>query len=200
MILETSAVASDHASVFGDIQSANCNLCIWQRPPPVTASNLLDMEPKSFRLLVGPNTIESRLRLAILQAGYSLSKPTSDLIDDILQLYDLFRPHTDTPEMQLRLEIIDDDACRKFHSDFVKVRLITTYIGPGTQWLDISAKSQPGEIEPEMINEMSAGDVGILKGRQSTDNPAIHRSPPISGTGKKRLVLVLNPADEDWWS
>ena len=44
---------------------------------------------------------------------------------------------------------------------------------------------------------MSPGDAGIFKGKIATDTPAIHRSPPIAGTGEKRLLLVLNPVEED---
>lgn len=37
-------------------------------------------------------------------------------------------------------------------------------------------------------------DVGLFKGKLATDRPAMHRSPPIAGTGAVRLLLVLNPA------
>jgi hypothetical protein len=52
-----------------------------------------------------------------------------------------------------------------------------------------------GGNEPERINTMAAGDVGLFKGRHWTEAPAIHRSPPIAETGETRLLLVLDPAN-----
>jgi hypothetical protein len=38
------------------------------------------------------------------------------------------------------------------------------------------------------------GAVGVFKGRLLLDPPTIlHRSPPISATGERRLVLAIDP-------
>ncbi|KWV92041.1 hypothetical protein AUC45_12885 [Erythrobacter sp. YT30] len=103
----------------------------------------------------------------------------------------------DLGEVEVRLEVVTTNSCRKWHADYVKARLITTYVGSGTQWLtQADADRVKGGEEPQWINSMSPGDVGMFKGKLATDTPAIHRSPPIAGTGEKRLLLVLNPPEQ----
>ncbi|MEO0057370.1 MAG: hypothetical protein RIT17_820, partial [Pseudomonadota bacterium] len=84
-------------------------------------------------------------------------------------------------------------------ADYVRARLITTYAGEGTDWLDAAdaARVAAGQ-EPRQINRMATFDVGLFKGKLATDHPAIHRSPPIAGSGGARLLLVLNPAQKQF--
>ena len=103
----------------------------------------------------------------------------------------------DLARIELRLEVVRTDSCRKFHADYVSARLITTYVGAGTDWLDdAEAAHLAASGEPRRINRMAAFDVGLFKGKLATERPAIHRSPPIAGTGAKRLLLVLNPSSK----
>jgi hypothetical protein len=193
MIAETSATISTLPRVFKDIKNKNCNIAIWRRQLSFDADILLISDPKSFRTVVRVDECHSLLQSAVVQAGYIEGAALTNLVNDISNLCKIFQPFVCTQEIELRLEVIDGDACRKFHSDFVTLRLISTYSGPGTQWLD-SGGNQTGEgVEPNSINEMAPGEVGLFKGRLTTNDPVIHRSPPIKGTGKKRLVLVLNP-------
>lgn len=91
--------------------------------------------------------------------------------------------------IRLRLEVIETDACRRFHADFVTVRTITTYLGRGTQW----TQAPGSDWQPEMIRELSAGTVAMFKGRLLQPEPSIlHRSPPIAESGESRLVLVID--------
>lgn len=87
-------------------------------------------------------------------------------------------------ELSMRLEYVTDDACRKFHKDETGFRLITTYLGRGTQWRG----SDMSEIQ-----EMQTFDIGMLLGeRAGREGRILHRSPPIEGTGESRLVLVVD--------
>ena len=100
--------------------------------------------------------------------------------------------------VSVRLAIVTSDSCRKFHADYVKARLITTYVGTGTQWIDgKDAERVARGQDPVRINTLGAGDVGLFKGKIATRYPAIHRSPPIARTGETRLMLVLDPARDD---
>ncbi|AXE66300.1 hypothetical protein BBF93_06835 [Hyphomonas sp. CACIAM 19H1] len=86
----------------------------------------------------------------------------------------------------MRLEYVTDDACRKFHKDETGFRLITTYLGPGTQWIDTGAGNAS-------IFQMQTFEVGMLLGqRRGREGRILHRSPPIEGTGETRLVLVVD--------
>ncbi len=92
--------------------------------------------------------------------------------------------------MKLRLEVVETDACRRFHADFVTYRLLTTYCGAATQWVR--------STQPETIETLRAGDVAIFNGRVLLEEPTIlHRSPPIAGTGETRLLLVIDPVIAD---
>ena len=88
----------------------------------------------------------------------------------------------------LRLEYVTDDACRKFHKDKTDIRLITTYLGRGTQWIETGS----GIVEP-VIREMGAFEMGIFLGeRYGRQGQVFHRSPPIEGTGGRRFMMVLD--------
>lgn len=58
----------------------------------------------------------------------------------------------------LRFDMIETDACRKFHMDQVTTRLLMPLSGSGTQWIDVSL----GSDAP--INQFGVGDVEIFKG------------------------------------
>ena len=91
-------------------------------------------------------------------------------------------------EYTLRLEYVTDDACRKFHKDKTDIRLITTYLGRGTQWFE----EQQGNGEPA-IQELSTFEVGMFLGKRCGKAGHIfHRSPPIEGTGSARFVMVFD--------
>ena len=92
----------------------------------------------------------------------------------------------------VRVELVRDDACRKFHRDTLKARLICTYSGPGTE-LGIAGEGD----EPEEIVTVPTGCPVVLKGKlwpRRAQRSVLHRSPPLSGTGASRLLVVLNEA------
>lgn len=191
-----SAIESPLPEVLQEVLRPDCNLAIWEREDPRGLTGLLDNAPKDVRF----ETTLSHLREALLQnmdaAGFFGLKVKKDLADDIQQLAEHFCAVLGLRELEVRLEIVTTNSCRKWHSDYVKARLITTYTGTGTQWLEApdTYRVQRG-FEPLRIREMSPGDVGIFKGRLATDNPAVHRSPPIEDSCGERLLLVLNPLE-----
>lgn len=101
----------------------------------------------------------------------------------------LIRRHaalTGEDRLSLRLEVVETDACRRFHADYVTLRLLCTYAGPGTQWCRAAAS--------DAICEVPTGAVGVFKGRMLLAPPTVlHRSPPIVATGERRLVLAIDP-------
>jgi hypothetical protein len=196
MIAETNAAVSESPDVFSEIHNKRCNIAIWKRVLSFNAAKLLTGNVQSFRFIVDIENCQNQLLYTMQEAGYPDSDITKQLALDIADLCSLFEPYAGMLKFEVRLEIVDNDACRKFHSDFVTVRLISTYTGPRTQWLDRDHGHIAGQVDPNAIQQLQAGDVGIFKGRRSTRTPAIHRSPPIEGTGQKRLILVLNPFEE----
>lgn len=102
---------------------------------------------------------------------------------------------------------VRDDRCRRFHHDYVQLRLVTTYAGPGTEWAperDVDREAMAREwccvddanraiVAPERVRHADVGDVLILKGahhRTSAGKGAVHRSPPLGDA--TRVVLIAS--------
>ena len=118
---------------------------------------------------------------------------------DIVALARIFAARAACSELEVRLECIDDDACSRFHQDHVPMRLLSTYRGPGTQWVppaeaDLALRRQ--RDFRGSVHEMPRFSVGVFAGRRDTSGGVVHRSPPIFGTNLTRLLLCLTPADE----
>lgn len=198
LLVETQSALSENSSVLREVLNQSCNLAIWERDLPFNVSHSFPDNDASVRLTISPEAHSPALQSAMVAAGFSDDALLADLIADIEKLCALFLPVAGTDKLALRIEVVTGNACRKFHGDYVTARLITTYCGSGTQWLDQRDADRviAGE-EPEYIHQLTEGDVAIFKGRLSTETPAIHRSPPIEGTAEKRLILVLDPCEGD---
>lgn len=113
---------------------------------------------------------------------------------DIRDLATRFACLMAVPAVRIRLEVINTNACRKIHADYTDLRLITTYWGPGTDYVPAGM-----EVVEASLVRLPAGHIGLFKGRLfgAGHPPCLHRSPPVCGTGKQRLVLVIDtPLDE----
>jgi Protein of unknown function (DUF1826) len=110
------------------------------------------------------------------------------------------------------LVVTRQDECRKYHVDWVGLRLIVTYAGPGTEWVpneavrrkslrrpwsSLAAINRRIVPEPARVMAAGAGDVLILKGESYPGNSgrgAVHRSPAIADSSGVRLVFKLTSA------
>jgi hypothetical protein len=106
-----------------------------------------------------------------------------------------------------QLAVTAGNECRKFHVDYYRVRLLVSYVGPGTELvpehaLDRSALCTGGDDageanrviarDPHAIVRAGTGHVLMLKGeRYGSGSAAVHRSPPIADRGLVRLVLKM---------
>lgn len=132
------------------------------------------------------------------------------LAGDIEALARRFARITGELEIVASLAIVHTDKCRKFHADYKPLRLLCSYIGPGTEWVD-DADVDRAHLAQEVdtvelanarivprssrIQRAKPGDAVILKGELHPGNDgrgAVHRSPPIQATGDRRLVLTLD--------
>ncbi len=112
---------------------------------------------------------------------------------DVFRWIDLAETAVPGSVYTLRIERVTDDACRRFHQDRTDLRIITTYAGRGTQWVDTA------EGEAPEVREMPPGAVGLFLGqRDGAQARILHRSPPIAGTGEARLVVVLDIERAAW--
>jgi hypothetical protein len=141
-----------------------------------------------IRIEVPTADIAGALAAAMPTAGYP---PSPHLVTHAAATAGHVLALTPADAAAIRLEVVSTNACRLFHADFVTLRGLLTYIGAGTQWINAADAPDPA---PGRINEVPPFTLAVLKGRLMGDHPAIlHRSPPIAGTGRKRLLLIIDP-------
>ncbi|HSH86110.1 MAG TPA: DUF1826 domain-containing protein [Methylophilus sp.] len=132
-----------------------------------------------------------------------------DLLADICLLVNLYADLMDCPLIGIRLEMLKHAMCPKFHIDRTGIRLLCTYLGPGTEWLDeafcdrdaLASTRLTHEIfnqslvlHPQGIRQAPEQALVLLKGSLWQGNQhggAIHRSPQIAETAT-RVVLALD--------
>eukprot|EP01026_Neomeris_dumetosa_P050882 TRINITY_DN4469_c0_g1_i16.p2 TRINITY_DN4469_c0_g1~~TRINITY_DN4469_c0_g1_i16.p2 ORF type:complete len:233 (-),score=6.86 TRINITY_DN4469_c0_g1_i16:421-1119(-) len=129
-----------------------------------------------------------------------------DLIkNDIKIITQVFEDCLDIPDVKLqaKLGVVDGTTCPKFHQDFVNLRALCTYCGPGTLYIpDEHVHRHPNcvhhsckfNFDEEFVQSSLPGDILFLKGDGQLGEPgcgAIHRSPDMKD-GDLRLLLIIN--------
>lgn len=192
------AVIAGNAEVLRAIRDDDVSIAIWERVAPASVGAIPLISIKNVRVQSALGELPHALKRSLNNAGFASGIGRNMLVTDILMLANRFAAVMELGEVEIRLEHVTTNACKKFHADYVTARLICTYVGQGTQWLDGEDAAGCDCGDPHNIRQLGSGDVALFKGRLwSADAPAIHRSPPIEGTGEERLVLVINPARAD---
>lgn len=197
--LSQQACFSSDASVLADIIQPETNLCVWQRELDKALTDEISQLVHNWPSLKVQETGSSdELQKILLQR---LGQPYSALIRDVALLADMMQMLFDEPHVGLRMTVLNQAMCPRYHLDRLQARLITTYAGPGMQWLSNDAVERtsagPLTLTPDSELEhrqLSAGDVALCKGdnwpRQS-GNGLIHRSPAVPA-GTARLLVTLD--------
>ena len=195
---------------LSSINKTDTELVIWKRSfsssfqdwiNHTNADNLPDV-----RILINLTELRWALEPLLDFCGLKADVMRSQLVNDIKSLVNMFADVTQSNAVDVRLQRITHNACWKFHRDAVKTRLVTTYRGPTTEWVQ-HAHAEQAILEQlnykGPIERLEDGDVAIFKGRCAHPKMGIvHRSPSISGTGITRLLLCLNQqtdASPDPW-
>ncbi|MGB3726047.1 MAG: DUF1826 domain-containing protein [Glaciecola sp.] len=200
---------SSSPEVLADIYQPDCNIAIWQRQLPDDFLNALSWDIQqhpihNVSLQISASTIEQDI------AGIASDRPYgAELRKYLAQTIDMFCVLFDTPKAGLRLSTLNSAMCPRFHVDKVPCRLVTSFCGPGTQWLahdsvDRSKLGHGSEGKPDhasglfthtnQIQHLACGDVALLKGETWEGNEGaglVHRSPMLN-SGEVRLLLTLD--------
>ena len=185
---------------LGSIKKPDTELVIWQRSLSSDFQgwiNQLDVDNvKDVCILVNLKECLRSIKALVDSFGLMAGSMRNLLVADINDLVIAFAEITQSDEVDVRLQLISGDACWKFHRDNVETRLLTTYRGPTTEWVQKEYAEQAIQKQRKFkgpLESLGDGDVAIFKG--SCKNPTtgvVHRSPPIAGTGVTRLTLCLN--------
>ena len=133
------------------------------------------------------------------------------LFNDISNLSELFCNMFELKKVWLRMGISTNATCPRFHVDYLKCRLLTTYYGPGTEWLPNDlidrrklkfnqkfSKDQDGLFSSKTdIKHLATGDVALLKGELWSGNKGqglVHRSPYYEEK-YRRLYITIDFSD-----
>ena len=179
-----------HEDVLARITEPDVHLAMWDRLRPAELAWIDDLswdEIDDIDRMIDAAAVSPCIASTLEDAGYPTGVEGEALHGEIASLVRRFAEIMGCDRMRWRLEVVETDACRKFHADMVSARLLMSLSGSTTQWVHVDM--------PDDVRDMRLGAAGLFKGRLWAENPRIlHRSPPIAGTGRTRLLLVINPA------
>jgi hypothetical protein len=198
------AAIGHHEDVLNDIHTKAKNIAVYQRDVAVLSEKLKSLANQHINCRASGTVEEILSTVDKYFDDHHLEYP--DLFADVSQLIALFEKVTKAATFRLMLATIDSNMCSRFHTDINNLRLLCTYIGPGTLWLPNQAvnynavktrgSNEEMVTDQQLIQQVSAGDVTILKGALYPDaNPVLHKSPSIENSGQKRLLLRIDTND-----
>ena len=205
--LGSKAVIRQDPEALAEIYNDNTNIVIWRRQFSDQFENTVNEFVASraapyISSILSPSEAPALLRK-------EMGKSFGALANDVAELVDMFCCLFELQQAGLRMTVLRDSMCPKFHVDHVPCRLVTTYTGIATEWLphhlvnrDKLGINSEGKADRESglyqhesdIQRMASGEVALLKGEGWLGNQnagLVHRSPAIAA-GNSRLLLSLD--------
>ncbi|MBA4144035.1 MAG: DUF1826 domain-containing protein [Nitrosospira sp.] len=131
------------------------------------------------------------------------------LLEDVRLIAEIYTDLLGCDEIALRFEVLDGVMCPRFHVDRTGIRLVCTYRGAGTEWINDElvdrGKLGPGYLglpdkasglfdERTAIESAGLFDLVLFKGslwQGNSHRGSIHRSPAVA-TAERRVLLVMD--------
>ena len=178
----------------------------WRRPPMPEISAWLDAQAErlansSLRMTISPGQTPE---LGRLPPGAGREA----LVEDLRLMGEMLGELVDAKTIGLRLEIIRQAMCPRLHVDRVGMRMLCTYRGPGTEWVEehdvnrrflgAGANGLPDETSGLLrpgahLESIPPFAVALLKGtlwQGNTGLGIVHRSPAV--TSPPRVFATLD--------
>lgn len=196
-------------AVMTKIFEPNINLAVLERDLSEDVASYAQALIKSQSTLNLRYALNPEASIPSLQSSLPDLIGRSAFVEDVALLMEMYAYLFELDEVGLRLQILDRPMCPRLHVDRLGCRLISTYWGVGTQWLRNSdvdrtklgtgnkglSDEQSGIMtRPNGIQNISQGDVALLKGEGWFDNEGlgiVHRSPAVP-QGEKRIVVTMD--------
>ena len=203
---------SNDISKISNIFNREINISIWKRnlnSNILHASEILLIKNSDLQF---SELINKNFSIDFLVDKIGVDEKLIPFYEDIQYLTKLFCELFDIRDAWLRIDAIDKPMCPRFHADHLKCRLVTTYYGPGTQWLPNSLvnRNKLGHGNNGLADDISGlfskksdienldvGDIGLLKGEAWVNNEGlglVHRS-PHTDSNYKRLYVTIDFGD-----
>jgi len=204
-----SRTVSAQSSSLTEIYNPTCNIAVWQRNLPKEMTDAVNHMVQTCKPLALVQRVTADNAAATIRDKLADFTCAGALSEDIALIVDMFCCLFDVEEVGLRLTTLDSAMCPKFHVDQIPCRLVTTYAGIATQWLDNSEinRSKLGRASigvadhlsglynsDSALQQLQAGDVALLKGSGWQGNEKmglVHRSPALMAN-ERRLLLTLD--------
>jgi hypothetical protein len=169
------------------------NLAVWQRQLPLHiadfAALLLSLnEPLAQSLCLELPDEDGEPDLSGLAAGFRDLEGYEGFVADLRWLVSAFACLLGARRIGLRLRVLDKAMCPRFHVDHVPVRLITTYGGIGSQWLEEGAmdREQLGQANAEPNDMANIQQLqwrrGAIERREMARQRRLRSDPSFSAT------------------
>ena len=211
-------VAADQSAVLRRIAEPVFNLCLWRRSLNPLATSALESILSADRPVAldwrSPSADQITAGIPITTASEIVSRSLRHFVADIVLLAKLFADIAGTRHPRVRLERVEDDGCALFHADTLRLRMLCTYAGPGTQWLEnrnarreelgsrgrsIHEANRAIVVDESAIRSIPNWHVAICKGRAwsaDEDISLIHRSAPVRHRGQYRIRLCIDQPND----
>jgi hypothetical protein len=183
-----------------EIFEPDCSILIWERIPNKKIIEHFSNHPIPREIHVREILSKTEISLPNLLSDYSKLFLLPELISDLELLTEMYCDLLDLEEFGFRFSNVKSQMCPKFHVDFVGIRMLCTYFGPGTEYLERNSENLEAlAIQDDLeiiksIQSVNPLDVILLKGERWEGNQnrgAIHRSPNVPG-GENRIILSLD--------
>lgn len=205
VIKSASSEQASSADILKRILADETNIAIWQRPQNPAPQAIHELIHSSFNAL--QCVFHKNQKLDAIAAYFDehlqLTAPDAFfLVQDIMNLAELFLSLDHSQTIGIRLEKITHDNCKAFHVDYLSLRMLCTYHGKATEWIDNSSVDRTGlgknnndlvVRDSHQIQSFQTNWVGILKGENFKNNQKrgiVHRSPQITGTTASPRILL----------
>ena len=182
---------------LAEIFDPGVQVCSWRRALDPITETYLSQLPKTRDLQVIESlspTAQPRLD------GLPDGPGRCSLIEDLSLLREIVCELLGCAAVGLRLARISRAMCPGWHVDRVGIRLVCTYRGPGTQWLDDQdfdrQDLRTGCVQDDVFIQADQGEIVLLKGSLWQGNDAfgaIHRSPGPGSSSSPRTLITLDP-------
>lgn len=198
--------------VLGEVRHTGCHLAIWERRPvgscaPAVAGLLLAEGPLMWDSPTGSREYWQKELTSRLDGSVPVSCCEA-LAKDISRLAGIFCRVADVSHPRIRLERVEDDGCRLFHSDTLHYRMLCIYAGRGTEWLsrenvrmqelglrgrDLEEANRAIVVDESAIRTLPTWHVAVFSGKLRSDTPPlVHRSAPVHGASDHRIRLCID--------